>query len=61
MNCLQMAANYILTRLGIDKIDISIVEGSGLLDLSDKLIKDPVMISLYDVPNCPIPTALGHK
>lgn len=61
MNCLQEAADYILNRLGIDKIDISIVEGSGLLDISDHLIKDPQIISLYDVPHSPIPTAIGHK
>lgn len=42
-------------------MDISIVEGSGLLDIADNLIKDAKVISLYDVPNCPIPTALGHK
>lgn len=55
------AAEYILSKLGIDKIDISIVEGSGLLDISNYLLTDPVIISLYDVPHSPIPTAIGHK
>ena len=61
MNCLQEAADYILNRLGIDKLDISLVEGSGLLDLAYQLIADPIIISLYDVPHCPIPTAVGHR
>jgi len=47
--------------LGIDKIDISIVEGSGLLDISTHLIPDPVVVNMSDVPHCPIPTAIGHK
>ena len=38
-NCLQEAADYVLQRLGVDKIDIAIVEGSGMLDLSDHLFK----------------------
>ena len=53
-----------LKRLGIDKIDLSIVEGSGMLDLSTHLFRDASdyqMISLHDVPHCPIPTAIGHK
>jgi purine-nucleoside phosphorylase len=53
-----------LKRLGIDKIDLSIVEGSGLLDLSSHLFKDASdvqVISMHDVPHCPIPTAIGHK
>ena len=60
-NCLNEAATYILSKLNIDKIDISIVEGSGLLDISNHLLVDPVIISLYDVPHSPIPTAIGHK
>lgn len=55
------AADYILKRLGIDKIDISIVEGSGLLETSHHLIKEPIVISLFDIPHSPIPTAIGHK
>lgn len=62
-NCLQEAADYVLQRLGVDKIDIAIVEGSGMLDLSDHLFKseEVKVISLHDVPHCPIPTAIGHK
>lgn len=41
-NCLQEAADYVLKRLGVDKIDISIVEGSGMLDLSNHLFKDAI-------------------
>jgi hypothetical protein len=55
------AAEYVLKRLGIDKLDISIVEGSGLLDLYRHLIPNPIVIELTDVPHCPIPTALGHQ
>lgn len=55
------AAEYILKRLGVDKIDISIVEGSGLLDISSHLIPDPITINMSEVPHCPIPTAIGHK
>jgi purine-nucleoside phosphorylase len=62
---LQEAADYVLKRLGVDKIDLSIVEGSGLLDLSDHLFRDAgdsvKIISLHDVPHSPVPTAIGHK
>lgn len=57
----MQASEYLLKRLGIDKIDISIVEGSGLLGISDNIMKDPIIIDLNDVPHCPIPTAIGHK
>ena len=57
----MQAAEYVLSKLGVDKIDLSIVEGSGLLDLYTHLIPDPVVIELRDVPFCPIPTAIGHK
>jgi purine-nucleoside phosphorylase len=52
-----------LKRLGIEKLDLSIVEGSGLLDLSTHLFKDLQVteISMHDIPHCPIPTAIGHK
>jgi purine-nucleoside phosphorylase len=54
-----------LNKLGVDKIDIALVEGSGLTDLSDHLFresKDSVkVISFSDIPHCPIPTAIGHK
>ena len=39
-NCLQEAAGYILKTLNIDKIDISIVLGSCLTDLSDHLFRE---------------------
>ncbi|CDW84928.1 purine nucleoside phosphorylase [Stylonychia lemnae] len=48
-------------KLGVEKIDLSIVEGSGLLDISHHLIPDPIVIQMTDVPHCPIPTAIGHK
>ncbi|TNV83810.1 hypothetical protein FGO68_gene11754 [Halteria grandinella] len=62
-NCLQQAADYVLHRLNIDKIDLAIVEGSGMLDLSHHLFKDLQIteISMHDIPHCPIPTAIGHK
>ena len=64
-NCLQEAASYILKTLNIDKIDISIVVGSGLTDLTDHLFRDAgdsfKLIKFSDIPHCPIPTALGHK
>lgn len=50
-----------LSKLGVDKIDISIVEGSGLLDISNHILNDPVTINMAEVPHCPIPTAIGHK
>jgi hypothetical protein len=50
-----------LQKLGVDKIDVAIVEGSGLLDIANHILPDPVIISLYDVPHAPIPTAIGHK
>jgi len=50
-----------LKKLGVENIEISIVEGSGLLDISQHLIPDPIVIQMADVPHCPIPTAIGHK
>ena len=41
-NCLQQAADYVLKTLGVDKIDIAIIEGSGLVDLSSHLFKEEV-------------------
>ena len=61
MNCVSEAAEFVLNRLGVDKIDIAIVEGSGLADLADYLIPEPILIDLAEIPHCPIPTALGHK
>ena len=55
------AAEYVLARLKIDKIDIAIVEGSGLLDISSSIMPDQIVIDMHDIPHCPIPTALGHK
>jgi len=44
---------------------VSIVEGSGLLEISDHLFRDAgdsvKVISLHDIPHCPVPTAIGHK
>jgi hypothetical protein len=54
-----------LKTLNVDKIDISIVEGSGLTDLSDHLFREAgdsvKLIRFSDIPHCPIPTAIGHK
>lgn len=55
------AADYILNALKIDKIDIAIVEGSGLTEISKYLIPNPVIIDLSNVPHAPLPAAQGHK
>lgn len=53
------AANYIKNKIE-NKPEISIVLGSGLHGIADKL-ENPLKISYSDIPNFPVSTAPGHK
>lgn len=53
------AANYIKKTLGITKIDVAVVFGSGHKNLADE-VDNPQTLHYIDIPYFPIPTNIGH-
>ena len=60
MDKLAQSADYIVGRIGDEKVDIAIVLGSGLGDLADSL-EDAVVVDYHDIPHFPVSTVPGHK
>lgn len=60
MDKLAQSAEYIVGRIGDEKVDIAIVLGSGLGDLADSL-EDAVVVDYHDIPHFPVSTVPGHK
>ena len=60
MDKLAQSADYIVGRIGEEKVDIAIVLGSGLGDLADSL-EDGVVVDYHDIPHFPVSTVPGHK
>jgi purine-nucleoside phosphorylase len=58
-NAVLQAAEYIRTKLGIDRLDAALVFGSGHRALADE-ISDPVVLHYGDIPNFPLATNIGH-
>ena len=60
MDKLAQSADYIVGRIGDEKVDIAIVLGSGLGDLANSL-EDAVVVDYHDIPHFPVSTVPGHK
>ena len=56
---LQRSAQVLAERTGCDQHDVCVVLGSGLGGYPDR-IGDKVAVSYRDLPEFPIPTAVGH-
>ena len=56
---IEEAAAYIVSKAGIDQINIAMVLGSGLGGLADK-IEDPIFIPYSEIPSFPVSTVPGH-
>ena len=57
---INLAADYVKTRLEGRQPVVGIVLGSGLGKLADE-IENPLVIPYKDVPGFPVSTAIGHK
>ena len=57
---INLAADYVKTRLDGRQPVVGIVLGSGLGKLADE-IENPLVIPYKDVPGFPVSTAIGHK
>ena len=57
---INLAADYVKTRLEGRQPVVGIVLGSGLGKLADQ-IENPLVIPYKDVPGFPVSTAIGHK
>ena len=57
---INLAADYVKTRLEGRQPVVGIVLGSGLGKLADQ-IQNPLVIPYKDVPGFPVSTAIGHK
>ena len=57
---INVASDYMDSRLRDLKPEVGIVLGSGLGKLADE-IQDPMIIPYKDIPGFPVSTAIGHK
>lgn len=57
---INVASDYMDSRLRDIKPEVGIVLGSGLGKLADE-IQDPMIIPYKDIPGFPVSTAIGHK
>jgi purine-nucleoside phosphorylase len=53
------ASNQIKKILGVEKIDVAMVFGSGHKGLADE-VDNPRTIQYAEIPYFPIPTNIGH-
>lgn len=57
---IQLAAEFIKSKIEGKKPQVGIILGSGLGKLADK-IQNPITIPYKTIPNFPVSTAIGHK